>query len=98
MEHCLSLCLNNFFRGLQGGNSVLQMMHVAHVLDSDKTKFALLRGLVIRGDEHEFRVSLQKNTLVLQEPQLTTLLWDLALSGTHMWLPEVCSIFNQKDI
>lgn len=80
-----------FCSGLEGGESVFEMIKFAEVAISDESKFALIRGLIIKGDFEGFKTALADYSIVIDEETFLVALEDLTLNDRHLWLPEVCA-------
>lgn len=81
---------------MQGGESIFDMIKLAGISATDATKFALIRGLIIKGDLDEFKIGLQNQKIKMDEENFLIILEDLCVNDKHFWLPEVCmfSVLN----
>lgn len=79
-----------FFSGLDGGESIFEMMKLAEVPITNQTKFSLSRGLIINGNLEELKTAFTKYQIVLDEESFLKATEDLALNDRYLWLPEVC--------
>lgn len=87
----LKKCLTCFCSGLEGGESIFEMMKSAEIEVSHDSKFALIRGLIIKGDFEGFKTALLDNSITIDEETFLVALEDLSLNDRHLWLPEVCT-------
>lgn len=65
------------------------MMQASKVPESANTNLAVLRGLIKRKEENEFKLGLMKYSVPLTEQNVLTILKDLGSSEKHTWLPKV---------
>lgn len=69
--------------------SVLKTMRMAHIAETQKTVFALLKGAVIRGTKEDLNKILEKHSVKLNDLQLVDIVLELGLKDNFSWLPEV---------
>lgn len=65
------------------------MMKFAEIPITSKTRFALVRGLIIKGNLEEFKEALVTYNFEMDEETFLSAVEDLCLNDKHFWLPEV---------
>lgn len=87
-----------FCSGLEGGESIFDMMKFADVLIGGQSKFALIRGLIVKGDLEAFKKALVDYSFAMDEDMFLVALEDLSANDRLLWLPEVRSFFVQQKL